>query len=71
MTEEIQGVPQVEACGCEPGGTCPHQDELQTQKPSLMDTLKAHRGNNEMALAILLALTPLAVLTFFGQVGLI
>jgi hypothetical protein len=45
-------------CGCGEG-SCNH------------GSWTKHRGNEEMALAFLLALTPLVVLTFFGQVGLL
>jgi hypothetical protein len=65
MNEEIQGTPQAQACGCE-GESCSHKEE--TKEAGLMTK---HRGNDELAFALLLALTPLAVLTFFGQVGLL
>lgn len=51
------------ACGCGEGGQCDtHKNENMFTK---------HRGSEEIALAFLLALTPLMVLTFFGQVGLL
>jgi hypothetical protein len=67
MTEEIKATVEGEACECEPG-SCTHQV---APKESIMSHLTKHRGNEEMAFAFLLALTPLAVLTFFGQVGLL
>ena len=47
-------------------------EEIQAiPQESLMAHFTKHRGNEEMAFAFLLALTPLAVLTFFGQAGLL
>lgn len=67
MEEEIKDVTAGGSCGCD-GGSCTHQEE---SSDGLMETLTKHRGSEEVALAFLLALTPLAVLTFFGQIGLI
>ncbi len=65
MNEEIKGVAtETKACGCD-GGSCMHQEE------SIAGFMTKHRGSREMEFAFLLALTPLAVLTFFGQVGLL
>lgn len=73
MNEEIKDVTAVEstpvACGCE-GDSCSHKEET-PQEGGLMETLTKTRGSEEIALAFLLALTPLVVLTFFGQIGLI
>jgi hypothetical protein len=49
---------------CE-GDSCGHDSHVQE------NTWTKHRGSEEVALAFLLALTPLVVLTFFGQVGLL
>ncbi|MDD5083969.1 MAG: hypothetical protein PHT88_03490 [Candidatus Moranbacteria bacterium] len=65
MNDEIKDITTGESCTCE-GDTCPHQEE--TQETGFMTK---YRGSEEIALAFLLALTPLVVLTFFGQVGLI
>ena len=67
MTEEIKAATQGDSCECE-NGSCTHQEAPQE---SIMSHLTKHRGSEEMAFAFLLALTPLAVLTFFGQVGLL
>ncbi len=63
MTEEIKDATPV-ACGCE-GENCSHQDQ------SSKGLLTKWHGNPEIELAFLLALTPLVVLTLFGQIGLI
>lgn len=68
MNEEMKSVTSVSDCGCEEG-SCSHQEEI--NESGLVASLKKHRGSDEIALAFLLALTPLVVLTFFGQVGLI
>ena len=65
MNEEIKGSVEAAACGCE-GENCAHQEE--TTQASVWTK---HHGTEEIALAFLLALTPLTVLTFFGQVGLL
>lgn len=64
---KLQGetIESPRACGCQ-GDSCPHETEeegMQTPAPSAW--------NEEVALAFLVALTPLAVLTFFGQIGLL
>ena len=49
-------------CGCD-GSSCPHEAE---------ETKSAFESNHEeMALAFLVALTPLAVFTLLGQIGLL
>lgn len=67
MTEEIKAATQGDSCECE-NGSCTHQEAPQE---SVMSHLTKHRGSEEIAFAFLLALTPLAVLTFFGQAGLL
>lgn len=69
MDEEIKDQESQTApeCGCEGGNCSTHQ----TESDNVMQTLTKHRGSEEMALAFLLALTPLVILTFFGQVGLL
>ena len=66
MTEEIKNVTSAEACGCDEG-SCTHAKA----EEGVVASLTKHRGSEEIAFAFLLALTPLAVLTFFGQVGLL
>lgn len=70
MDEIINQDPQTSAkmCGCE-DGSCPHEDATAPQEGENVFT--KHHNNDEIALAFLLALTPLVVLTFFGQVGLL
>lgn len=52
------------------GEGCSHESHADepTSEPTPSSTTM---GNEEMALAFLLAIVPLVVLTFFGQVGLI
>lgn len=64
MTEEIISTEATHECT---GPDCSHNEEQTEAK----GTFTKHRGSEEIALAFLLALTPLVVLTFFGQVGLI
>jgi hypothetical protein len=71
MTAEIINDTVEKSCGCEDGTSCAHTEEA-PKAESLMETLTKQRGvDGEVALAFLLALTPLVVLTFFGQIGLI
>ena len=65
MSIEIQDNAPIEVCECE-GGDCAHKEVTQEKS-----AWTKHRGSEEIAFAFLLALTPLVVLTFFGQVGLI
>lgn len=51
------------------GDNCPH--ESHADEPTSEPTSSTNVPNEEMALAFLLAIVPLVVLTFFGQVGLI
>lgn len=53
------------------GEGCSHESHADepTSEPTPSSTTTM--GNEEMALAFLLAIVPLVVLTFFGQVGLI
>jgi hypothetical protein len=63
MTEEIIDA-STQSCKCD-DGECAHQEMAKDgmwTKP---------RGSEELALAFLLALTPLTVLSFFGQAGLL
>ena len=66
MTDEIISTEASHECT---GPDCPHNEEQSSTEAKGMFT--KHRGSEELALAFLLALTPLVVLTFFGQVGLI
>lgn len=79
MTEEVK-VDETQgscgSCGCGGGSCATHQSDdsapaEESKDSGLMSTLSAHRGTEEMALAFLLAITPLVVLTFFGQAGLL
>lgn len=60
-TKLQETIESPKACGCE-GGSCAHESEEPTTPAA---------WNEEVALAFLVALTPLAVLTFFGQIGLL
>lgn len=51
------------------GDNCPHESHADEPMPS--EPTSSTMGSDEMALAFLLAIVPLVVLTFFGQVGLI
>jgi hypothetical protein len=59
-----------EECQCGNGGSCtPH--ESQTEGVASVTTEEAGFAQQEQLFALLLALTPLAVFTFFGQIGLL
>ncbi len=64
MDEEMQEGESGTACTHEGGCNC----EAPTDETSAP---QGQEGKEEIALAFLLALMPLVVLTFFGQVGLI
>jgi hypothetical protein len=64
MEDAIQVVSD-KSCGC--GEDCSCSTET---KQSLLSHLTKDRGNEEIAFAFLLALTPLLTLSLFGQIGL-
>ncbi len=68
-TSPTSATSSTDACECE-CEACVHKVVVQDETAS-QDFMTKTRGSEEIALAFLLALTPLVVLTFFGQVGLI
>lgn len=68
--DEIKNEGETSSCGCDTGSCTTHQETPQ-EETGIMAALKKSHHNDEMALALLLAITPLVVLTFFGQVGLL
>ena len=61
-------------CGCNVGDeSCTHETSPLEETPSVESTTPVEQGNapEEMLFALLLALTPLAVFTLFGQIGLL
>ncbi len=63
MDEEMPGSVQEK--------TCAHEGECNCESPMNEESAPKGGEREEIALAFLLALMPLVVLTFFGQVGLI
>ena len=60
-------------CGCNVADeSCTHE-ESQTEETSVEPRTPVEQGNanEEMLFALLLALTPLAIFTLFGQIGLL